>query len=268
MNSNEIYISHSAIKDFLKCPSLYDLRYRYRNPKTGNKVDLVSPYLTLGSIFDGVRERLSLTTNQFIDPTYTLNLLNALWTQESLSFGFKDQSQEEEFKGRAVNILKRFITHSHFIFSRPFSKGFIKIGFGAYPNVFLCGSADWIEQNPDASLTLIDFKTGQKEESEDSLQLPIYKYLVENRFGFKVSKTFYWYLDWEDNPREVFLNAYEEAIAKFLSLAEKLLRSILEDKLKFAHGNCPYCEPYQKIKNGEAKFVTTSKLLKRDLFAI
>ncbi len=43
------WVSHSSMGDFIKCPRAYYLKNMYKNPKTGKKIGIVSPALSLGS---------------------------------------------------------------------------------------------------------------------------------------------------------------------------------------------------------------------------
>ena len=44
---NAVWVSHSSINDFLKCPRAYFLRSIYRNPR-GKKINIVNSHLSLG----------------------------------------------------------------------------------------------------------------------------------------------------------------------------------------------------------------------------
>ena len=48
------WISHSSISDFLKCPRAYYLKNMYKDPKTGHKIQLMSPPFELGKDVDEV----------------------------------------------------------------------------------------------------------------------------------------------------------------------------------------------------------------------
>jgi len=55
-----VWTSHSSIGDFLKCPRAYFLKNMYKDPKTGRKIALVNPALSLGQIVHEVIEGLSV----------------------------------------------------------------------------------------------------------------------------------------------------------------------------------------------------------------
>ncbi len=55
----QLWISHSKIVDFLKCPRLYFLKYEYRDPRTNNRITIINPHLTLGGVVHEVLESLA-----------------------------------------------------------------------------------------------------------------------------------------------------------------------------------------------------------------
>ena len=63
-NPNTIWISHSALQDFEKCPRLYYLRSIYRDKKFGNnfRIQMANPYLSLGEI---VHDAIDNYTNRY-----------------------------------------------------------------------------------------------------------------------------------------------------------------------------------------------------------
>ena len=54
-----VWVSHSSITDFLKCPRAYFLHNIYKSPKTGHKITIVSPPLALGQTVHEIIESLS-----------------------------------------------------------------------------------------------------------------------------------------------------------------------------------------------------------------
>lgn len=54
-----VWVSHSSIGNFLKCPRAYFLNNVYRDPNTGHKITLMSPHLALGQAVHEVLESLS-----------------------------------------------------------------------------------------------------------------------------------------------------------------------------------------------------------------
>jgi len=58
---NALYLSYTSLNDFIRCPRSYYLKNVYRNPKNGFKIQIASPYLTLGAtVHDTIKWFLDL----------------------------------------------------------------------------------------------------------------------------------------------------------------------------------------------------------------
>src|SRR3989338_4492324 len=55
-----VWVSHSSMGDFLKCPRAYYLHNVYKNPDTGRKITIVNPALSLGSAVHATLEALKV----------------------------------------------------------------------------------------------------------------------------------------------------------------------------------------------------------------
>ena len=118
---------------------------------------------------------------------------------------------------------------------------------------------------------IIDFKTGKNQESEGSLQLPIYHLLVHRCQERKVSRASYWYLGQSYTLAEQSLPALEDAetkllkIARDMQLARKLERFVCPEKegglppVASAKGGCRDCRPMEAILKREAEFVCSDE---------
>lgn len=255
-----VWVSHSSISDYLKCPRLYFLRNVYRDPKTGHKIQITSPALALGMSVHEVVESLSIlpTDKRFSDPL--LGKFDAVWKKVSgKKGGFLDTESEERYKKRGEAMIQRVINHPG-----PISRLAIKIKedlpqfwLSEEDGIILCGKIDWLEYLPDSdSVHIIDFKTSKKEEDGNSLQLPIYHLLVHECQKRKVSKASYWYLDFSDELVEKSLPDLEDSRKKILEIAKeiKLMRQLERFKCKDGNG-CQFCTPFEKVIRGEGELV-------------
>jgi RecB family exonuclease len=108
---------------------------------------------------------------------------------------------------------------------------------------------DWIEFLPDETLHIVDFKTGKREESDGSLQLPIYLLLCNKlRPQWKVSRASYWYLESPGRFVEKELPDAETAFRDVydVALRVKQAREAGEFKCPKGEGGCIHCRPYEK----------------------
>lgn len=266
-----VWVSHSSISDFLHCPRAYYLKNVYKDPKTGHKIAIASPALSLGQAVHEVIESLSVlpTETRFRDSL--LIKFDQSWLKVSgKRGGFTHPEQEERFKERGKDMLRRIMEHPGPLKNKAVK---IKMDLPHYwlseaENIILCGKIDWLEYNPDTdSVAIIDFKTGKGEESEDSLQLPIYHLLVANVQKRTVDKVCYWYLDRDDEVCEMKLPDLKAAEEKVLSIAKQMKLARKLELFKCPTNGCQYCRDFEVILRGDAELVGTDEL-RRDVYIL
>src|SRR3989338_6284650 len=233
---NSVWVSHSSIADFLKCPRLYFLRNVYKNEK-GRKINIASPSLSLGIAVHETLEGLSK---------------------------YKTEQEEKESKERGRNMIIRVANNPGLLARKtvklpPTRNGMPPNFFlSAEENIILNGKIDWLEYiESDDSIRVIDFKTGKNEEKDGSLQLPIYLLLLNNLQKRKVSGVAYWYLDRDIEPVSVKLPDYKEAFNDVLCIAREIknAREQKEFNCPKGVGGCFACRPFEKILRGEAEYI-------------
>lgn len=258
------WVSHSSISDFLKCPRLYYLRNVYKDPRTGNKMTITSPALVLGQAVHEVIEALSSLP---VDERLKISLTKKFdlgWLKFTGKLGgFSNHSQELEYRDRGIKMLKHIEENPG-----PIVRRAIKIKSSMnLPNYFLsdeddiilCGKIDWLEYLEEIdAVHIIDFKTGKNEESDDSLQLPIYLLLTEHTQSKKVAKASYWYLDKGAELTGKTLPNEREAYEKVITVARRIKLARQINHLKCPTGGCFGCRPYEKILKGEGEKVGVS----------
>lgn len=267
------WVSHSSMSDFLKCPRAYYLNNVYKDPKTGHKIAITSPAMSLGSAVHNVLESLSqLPTNvRFKDSL--IQKFNETWDKYTgKKGGFISPEQEKEYKKRGEEMIRRVMENPG-----PLENLSVKIKqdlphfwLSEEDNIILCGKIDWLEYFPDTdTVHILDFKTGQKTESDDSLQLPIYSLLVHNCQKRKASKASYWYLALDEGMVEKDLPDLTAAKEKVLQIAKQIKLQRKLEKLECPNGpdGCFACRPFEAILRGDAEFVGTSEY-NQDLYLV
>ena len=266
-----VWVSHSSINDWLTCPRAYYLKNVYKDPKTGHKLALVSPPLTLGGAVHQVMESLSKLV---VDRRFEKSLLDKfeeVWKKVSgKRGGFTDIETEARYKERGKEMLKRVEKHPG-----PLKKLAVKIKMdlpyywlSEKDNIILCGMIDWLEYlEKQDSVHIIDFKTGKMKERKESLQLPIYYLVVSNTQERKVEKLSYWYVDRADEPEEQKIVDMKKAEAKILKIAKEIKLARQINRFKCEHGGCRACTPMEKILKGEGEFIGEDEYGK-DLYLI
>lgn len=259
-----VWISHSSMSDFLRCPRSYYLRNIYRDPKTHHKVTVMSPPLALGQAVHEVIESLSTIP---VDDRFKIPLMEKFeksWLKVTgKKGGFKTKEDEEKAKERGKDMIRRVIDSPG-----PLTKKAVKIRqdlpyywFSEEDNIILCGKIDWLEYLEETeSVKIIDFKTGKHDEDPDSLQLPIYHLLAKNCQNRKIGGAAYWYIDRDANPIDVVLPELKEAnervmeIAKKIVLARKLDHFVCKNK-----DGCMACRPLETVVGGGGEFIGESE---------
>jgi ATP-dependent helicase/DNAse subunit B len=193
-----VWVSHSSISSFLECPRSYFLKNVYKDPKTNHKIKLMSPPLALGQAVHEVVESLSEIKTDLRFSTPLLEKFETVWKKVSGKLGgFFDKDTEYKYFERGKAMLSRIQKNPG-----PIKDLAIKINqdlpyfyLSEADNIILCGKIDWLRYFPDSdTVEIIDFKTSKNEESDDSLQLPIYHLLATHCQNRPVTAASYWYL--------------------------------------------------------------------------
>ncbi|NTU73200.1 PD-(D/E)XK nuclease family protein [Candidatus Roizmanbacteria bacterium] len=267
-----VWVSHTSIGDFLKCPNAYYLKHIYRNPDTGHKIKLMSPSLALGQAVHEVIESLSVLP---VDSRFNESLIlkfNHVWKKVSgARGGFFDPEVENKYKLRGEAMLNRVAQNPGILKNQAVK---IKMDLPHYwlspeANIILCGKIDWLEYLPTTnSVHIVDFKTSKNDEDPNSLQLPIYHLLVHNCQKRTVTKASYWYLDRNDIPTEKQLPDLETANEKILEIAKQIKLARQLERFKCSHKDgCFACRPLQKVLRKEAALVGTDEY-NQDIFVM
>ena len=268
-----VWVSHSSMGDFIKCPRSYYLHNMYKDPKTGHKVSMVSPHMSLGIAVHEVLEGLAEFPAEERMSRDLLALYNAGWKKVTgKKGGFMSDDEEAEFKARGTVMLEKVASDPRFLVNKciklPQDKMPCNFYLSEEHNIILNGLVDWIEYLPETdSLHIVDFKTGKREETESSLQLPIYLLLCDALHKKrKVTKASYWYLE-SDKMVKKELPDLDTARRDVLDVAIKVkdARDVAKregsEKVficpagaynpETKEGGCRNCMPYEFIINGD-----------------
>ncbi len=249
-----VWVSHSSMGDFLRCPRLYYLHNVYKDPATGHKISIVTPHMSLGIAVHEVLEGLG---DYPADERMTRDLekdYELAWRGVTgRRGGFADAAEEAAFKARGLAMLENVRHNPRFLVNKrlKLKKETMNPNFflSDDENIILNGLIDWIEYLPETdSLHIVDFKTGKHEEKEGSLQLPIYLLLCNALQKRAVTRASYWYLE-SDKLVEKELpdaeSAYRDVLAVALRVKEARVRKVFE--CPNGSAGCKQCEPYEII---------------------
>jgi len=254
-----VWVSHSSMGDFIKCPRAYYLKNVYKDPRTNHKISLIQPPLALGQAVHEVVESLStLPVEKRLEHPLTDKFEKAWEKIAGKKGGFKNKAEEDEYKERGRQMLKRLRDNPGPILNKAVK---IKEDLPFYwlsekENIILCGKIDWLEYLPEEdSIHIIDFKTGKREEAPGSLQLPIYYLLVANCQKRPITQASYWYLDRDKEPKQMELPNIEKAEDEIITIAKKVKLARVLNHFHCPKNGCIHCEPLEAIFKGEAQLV-------------
>ena len=268
-----VWLSHSSISDYLKCPRLYFLRDIYKDKRTGHKMTIMTPHLALGQAVHEVVESLSVLPVGDRLKISPQKKLEVVWKKiEGEKGGFKTRGEELEFRERGLRMLKNLEDSPGPVLNKAVKikseSGLPYYWFSEEENLILCGKIDWIEYLKDSdSVHIIDFKTGKYEEDEASLQLPIYLLLASNTQKRKVLKASYWYLHKENGLTEKRLPSGEEAFEKISKIASRIKLARQINHFECQTKGCRYCTPLERVLKGEGKLVGISNY-RQDIYIL
>lgn len=266
---NPIYISYTSLSDFLKCPKAYYFKNIYRDKNTGYRIQIASPYLTLGAVVhDAIRWYLQMQ-GQVTKEQFEKKFRN-LWLKfRGKRGGFIDDLQEAEFGKRGLKMIFNFFENAKNL--EKTIPAFDLIKYPLVDNLILIGRLDFIGEDKDGNLHLIDFKTGAQDE-KDALQLHIYAILAENALGKKITKISYWYLDKETESKEAVLDSLE-AKMEWIKMKSMEIKKTIEVgswvciKNGLEDGKlCRDCQDYQDILEGKGQYQFSDHAYKKMIY--
>ena len=260
-----LWISYTGLKDFLKCPRSYYLKNRYRDPKTGNRLQVASAPMTLGSlVHDAIKWYLQ--TGRVASQDEVVKKFKNHWLKyRGKRGGFSSGEEEGDFGRRGLKMLDNFIKNAKLLETNIPISDFLK--YRIDEKTVLNGKVDFIGELPDGSLHILDFKTGSKEE-DDSTQLHTYAILAESNFQKPVSKISYWYLDRETAPKEAVLDSLEDKLDWLTKKALEIKKAIEANDWICVEGDklCNDCRNYQAIIDGKGEFQFSDESFKKDVY--
>lgn len=301
-----IWLSHSSYENYIKCPRLYYLANIYKDPKTKNKITITSPYIALGVAVHNVLEPLA---NMPSVERHKQDLISAYdkefnyWRAvdgdyDKAKGGWQDAQEEHVFYERGLRMIENIVTdmrnNKSILLEKAIRPSLYYQGdmipniyLDEKENIILCGSIDWIvySNNGDNRITVLDFKTGTREEKEDSHQLLIYKILFESlQNKWKVNSYAYYYLEnnnlaYKDWNEEEVNNRLSELKSNFVKVGSEIRdKRYITTRTDTGHidsyvkrnneeenflcplgpSGCRNCQPYERIIKGQAKYVGLS----------
>ena len=261
---NPIFISYTSLSDFLKCPNAYYLKNIYRNPKSGNRIQIASPYLSMGStVHDSIKWFLQMQ-GQIMPDQLEKKFRNFWLKYRGKRGGFESDTQEGDFGRRGLKMIDNFFQNAKKLEKITHQVDFPKLQL--FEDVILIGNFDFVGEKEDGTLTVCDFKTGANDE-KDPIQLYVYAILAEANLGKEVSSASFWYLDRDDGPREIVLDPLEPKLEWLIEKGKELKKAVGDANwICIKPDSCRDCQVYKAVINGEGEFQFTDERYKKDVY--
>jgi len=260
-----LWISYTGLKDFLKCPRSFYLKNRYRDPKTGNRLQVASGPMTLGSlVHDAIKWYLQTGRTAGFDDIVK-KFRNHWLKYQGKKGGFSSRQEEGDFGKRGLAMLDNFYKNKANLEKNLPAYDFLR--YILDERIVLNGKVDFAGEMPDGSLHILDFKTGAKDE-DDPTQLHAYAILAEASFQRPVSKISYWYLDRDSVPKEAVLDPLAEKLEWFKIQSKEIEDAVKADKWVCIENDSPYneCKKYEAIIAGKGEFQFSDESFKKDIY--
>ena len=234
-DTDDLYLSATAIETYQKCPLKYRLSFQDKVPESASK-----PQMSFGSIIHKVLQRFHEPEKKLTEERI-LRLLEEEWKQDEFDYS----AREEKFLEQGESILKEYVKRTDenppSVLSRehPFN-------FSVDNKIFVRGKIDRIDETENG-YSVIDYKTSKTPSpAKKNIQLAVYcLYLaqaVEEKIkGIPSSASLYFLRETEE---PLFSHSFtndelNETKNIILDIAEKIRRNLFEPEKGY---HCNWCD--------------------------
>ena len=167
-----------------------------------------------------------------------IDMFEGRWA--ALSPRYLRMAEVQELHDRNLDALRRFAQRED-LRAEPFQvEAYVQVSIA--PDVTLFGRMDRIDEEPDGTLHIVDYKTGALPADVDASQLHLYAIMVERKLERTVSRASFWYLDdgsvW---TAELTPQDKEQALTGALAVVGDMQREKRFEPTVAPHcAHCPY----------------------------
>ena len=183
-----LHLSPSSIAVFKQCRQ----RYKFLHiDKLGDKYGKPRPYFTMANhVHATLKEFLSLQPIGLRTAATVEELLRRNWQRYRL--GFRDKDDELRWAEKALAQLRSFVSSQDVNAQPIMMEELVESEISA--GVVLRGRIDRVDKEPEGTLHIIDYKTGNAAGVIDWEQLELHALILSKRLSWPISKISYLYL--------------------------------------------------------------------------
>ena len=187
-NLTPLHLSPSSIAVFKQCRQ----RYKFLHiDKLGDKYDKPRPYFTMANhVHSTLKDFLSLQPPALRTAATAEELLRRNWRRYRL--GFRDKDDELRWAEKALAQLRSFVSSQDVNAQPIMMEELVESEISA--GVVLRGRIDRVDKEPDDTLHIIDYKTGNTAGETDWEQLELHALILSKRLYWPISRISYLYL--------------------------------------------------------------------------
>ena len=167
-----------------------------------------------------------------------IDMFEGRWA--ALSPRYLRMAEAQELHDRNLDALRRFARRED-LHAQPFQvEAYVQVPIA--PDVTLFGRMDRIDEEPNGTLHIVDYKTGAHPDDVDASQLHLYAIMVERKLERTVSRASFWYLG-DDSvwTAELTPEDKEQALAGALAAVSEMQREKQFEPNVAPHcADCPY----------------------------
>lgn len=187
-NRTPLYLSPSSIATFEQCCQRYKFLYI---DKLGDQYGKPRPYFTMANhVHTTLKDFLSLQPVGLRTSATMEELSRRNWQRYRL--GFRDKDDEFRWAEKALAQLRAFVSTQDISVQPIMMEELVEVEISA--GLILRGRIDRVDKQPDGSLHLIDYKTGNVADEIDWEQLELHALILSKRLPWPISKISYLYL--------------------------------------------------------------------------
>lgn len=228
-------LSFSQLDTFQDCPLKYQFRYIFsiHTPLPFQVNFGTSVHNTLRDFYSELQKKIALEKINLV-------LLNSLYEKNWISAGFENRTLEEDQKKRGRELLQKFYEKEKNALHAP---AFIEKSFTLdLGKIKIAGRIDRIDQLPDGTYEVIDYKTGGNHEKDlkKNLQLSLYALACRDALKIPVSQLTLYFLDGLERVSTTRTNEeIDSCREEIIKYAEEMAQSDFSPTPGF---HCSYCD--------------------------